>query len=263
MGDISAPFNAAILGAMFGVPDEDFIQLRRRLDDFFLREEARAGEEPKQVIAMRGLREYLGDLADRRIREPQDDLMTAMLLAEEDGRKLSVEQVVVTTMTFLTAGFESTNNLFTNLTNALGRFPEAFARIKAEPSLLPAFVEEGMRWDAATQGFVRTPTEDVELHGRTIPEGSQVLLHIGSANRDERCFDEPDRFDIHRPRRRHLGMGQGIHFFVGAALGRAMAQLIFEEITKAADCWEVETANAERVRTPNFRGFSKLPLRIA
>jgi cytochrome P450 len=262
VADISAPFNAAILGSMFGVPDEDFIRLRHWLDDFFLREESHDGHEPKQVVAMRHLREYLGALAARRIADPGDDLMTAMLVAEEGGKRLSVEQVVVTTMTFLTAGFESTNNLFTNLTYALGRFPEVFQDVKADAGLIPAFVEEGMRWDAAAQGFVRSPTTDIELHGKTISTGAQVLLHIGSANRDERSFDNADEFDIHRPKQRHLGLGQGVHFCVGAALGRAMAQLIFNEILGAATSWEVDLAQAERVRTPNFRGFARLPLTI-
>ena len=261
--DISAPFNAAILGEMFGVPEQDFIRLRRWLDDFFLREPAEEGEPPRQVVAMRRLREYLDALAARRAARPGDDLMTAMLLAEENGERLSREQVVVTTMTFLTAGFESTNNLFTNLCRALALFPGVFRELRGGAALTPAFVEEGMRWDAAAQGFVRSPTRDVELHGKVVPMGAQTLLHIGSANRDERRYERPDAFDIHRPAQRHLGLGLGIHFCVGAALGRAMAQAIFGAVLPLAERWEVDSSRAERVRTPNFRGFSKMPLSIA
>lgn len=260
--DISAPFNAAILGAMFGLPEDDFIRLRRWLDDFFLREPAGQDGPPKQVVAMRRLREYLDALAARRLARPGDDLMTAMLLAEDDGERLSREQVVVTTMTFLTAGFESTNNLFTNLAHALGLFPGVFRELRGSTAPIPAFVEEGMRWDAAAQGFVRSPTRDVELHGRIVPRGAQTLLHIGSANRDERQFDRADAFDMHRPAQRHLGLGRGIHFCVGAALGRAMAQAIFGALLPLAERWEVDRSRAERVRTPNFRGFSKMPLAI-
>ncbi|HRQ38613.1 MAG TPA: cytochrome P450 [Chloroflexota bacterium] len=260
--DISAPFNAAILGAMFGVPDEDFIRIRHWLDDFFLREEPKAGEEPKHKIAMRHLTGYVNTLAEARLDTPQDDLMTAMLYAEEEGQRLDTHTVVVTTMTFLTAGFESTNNLFTNLAHALAKHPPVFAEVKSRPDLIPAFVEEGMRWDAAAQGFVRTPTQDIALHGKIIPENSQVLLHIGSANRDERQFAHADVFDIHREKLRHLGMGQGIHFCVGAPLGREMAYAIFAELLAASDTWQVDFTGAERVKTPNFRGFSKLPLTI-
>jgi hypothetical protein len=261
--DISAPYNAAILGAMFGVPEAEFIQLRDWLDDFFKREVPAAGEEARQDVAMRELRQYMYRLADQRQADPGEDLMTAMLTAEENGQRLPVEQVVVTTMTFLTAGFESTNNLFTNLTHALALHPEALAEVKANPELIPALTEEGIRWDAPTQGFVRTPTRDIELHGRTIPVGSQVLLHIGSANRDEREFDDPDRFDIHRPEQRHLGMGQGIHFCVGAPLGRRMTQVLFEELLNRSTRWEIDLAVAARVTTPNFRGFTRLPLKLA
>lgn len=263
VSDISAPFNAAILGAMFGVPEDDFIQLRHWLDDFFKRDKPQTGEEPRQVVAMRQLRLYLDKLAEERRREPGDDLMSAMRLAEEDGRRLAIDQVVVTTMTFLTAGFESTNNLFTNLTNALALHPHVLAEVRANLDLIPAFVEEGMRWDAAAQGFVRSPTHDVELHGKVIPQGAQVLLHIGSANRDEREFADPDRFDIHRADQRHLGMGQGIHFCVGAPLGRVMAQFLFEELLPVSTRWEIDLNNAARVTTPNFRGFVQLPLTIA
>lgn len=261
--DISAPFNAAILGAMFGVPDEDFIHIRHWLDDFFLREKPKAGEEPKHKVAMRHLTTYVTKLAEARLTSPQDDLMTAMLHAEEDGQRLDTHTVVVTTMTFLTAGFESTNNLFTNLAHALAKHPHIFAQVKSNPDLIPAFVEEGMRWDAAAQGFVRTPTEDIVLHGKTIPENSQVLLHIGSANRDERQFEDADTFDIHRERSRHLGMGQGIHFCVGAPLGREMSYTIFAELLAVSKAWQVDLAHSKRVATPNFRGFSKLPLSIA
>jgi cytochrome P450 len=263
VSDISAPFNAAILGAMFGVPEQDFIQLRHWLDDFFKREKPEGNEEPRQVVAMRQLRLYLNTLAEQRLEHPGDDLMSAMLLAEEDGRRLAMEQVVVTTMTFLTAGFESTNNLFTNLTNALSLHPQLLEEVRTHPELIPAFVEEGMRWDAAAQGFVRSPTHGVSLHGKVIPEGAQVLLHIGSANRDEREFIDPDRFDIHRSDQRHLGMGQGIHFCVGAPLGRVMAQFLFDELVPLSTRWEVDLSDAARVTTPNFRGFVRLPLTIA
>lgn len=265
VSDLSAPFNAAILGAMFGVPESDFIRLRHWLDDFFLREEPEPGQEPRHRVAMRHLTEYLNQLAQMRLEKQEDDLMSAMISAEEDGtgKRLDLETVVVTTMTFLVAGFESTNNLFTNLTHALALHPHVYDELKQNLDLIEPFVEEGMRWDAAAQGFVRTPTQDVELHGKVIPENAQVLLHIGSANRDERQFDEPDTFNIHRGAPRHLGMGQGIHFCVGAPLGRDMSYTLFKELITVSDKWEIDLEHAERVHTPNFRGFHKLPLAIA
>ncbi len=259
---VSTPFNAGVLGAMFGVPDSDFLDLRRWLDDFFLREEAQPGIATKQSVAMARLREYLDDLATERVRRPGTDLISTMLLAETGGRRLNREQVVITTMTFLTAGFESTNNVITNLVYALGLYPDLWRQLRADPSLIPAFVEEGMRWDAAAQGFVRTPNRTVQLHGRTIEEGAQVLLHIGAANRDERAFADPDRFDIGRTVNRHLGFGMGIHFCVGAPLGREMAKALIGALVAESRRWDVDVRAGERVQTPNFRGFSNLPLEM-
>ncbi len=146
VADVSAPYNAAILGAMFGVPESDFMQLRHWLDDFFLRVPAVDGQEPPQQIAMRHLRTYLSSLAESRLRNPQDDLMTAMLQAEDDdGQRLEFDQVVVTTMTFLVAGFESVNNLFTNLASALSLLPDVYREVKADLTLVPPLVEEAMR----------------------------------------------------------------------------------------------------------------------
>ena len=211
---------------------------------------------------MRKLHEYLDGLAGERIARPSDDLISAMLLAEQGGRRLSRDQVVITTMTFLTAGFESTNNLFTNLAYALALHPEAFRQVTQCPALVPDFVEEGMRWDAAAQGFVRSPTRDVQLRGKKIAKGAQVLLHIGSANRDERAFARPDRFEIERRENRHLGLGKGVHFCVGAPLARQMAHALFDALIRASRRWELDLAGARRVTTPNFRGFAVLPLTI-
>lgn len=263
VADISAPFNASILGAMFGLPEEDFLRLRGWLDDFFLREDSVAAEETPQAAAMRNLGEYLDALARDRLARPSDDLMSVMLQAEEGGRKLGREQVVVTTMTFLTAGFESTNNLFTNLAHALALHQGTYRQVRDSPGLVPGLIEEGMRWDAAAQGFVRCPTRDVEMHGKTIPAGAQVLLQIGSANRDGRAFPSPDRFDVNRRENRHLGLGRGIHFCIGAPLARVMARTLFERLLGASRVWEVDLDGAARVKTPNFRGFSVLPLWIA
>jgi cytochrome P450 len=259
---ISAPLNAHILGAMFSVPDEEFLRLRRWLDDFFVREKAVEGREPAQVVAMRELRAYIDTLVTLRAEEPSDDLISAMLAAQEEGSALSHEQVAVTTMTFLTAGFESVNNLFTNAVAALAQQPSLLERLRGDGEAAAAFVEEVMRWDAPAQGFVRTPTQDVTLRGTTVPEGAQVLVHIGAANRDPEAFPDPDRFDIERHMARHLGLGHGTHFCVGAALGRTLGRVAVEDLVGRADRIEVDLSTAVRVQTPNFRGFQRLDVTV-
>jgi cytochrome P450 len=166
-------------------------------------------------------------------------------------------------MTFLTAGFESSNNLLTNMGNALGVVDGLFDMLRAQPDAVAAFVEEAMRWDAAAQGFVRTPTLDVALHGKQIPAGSQVLAHIGAANRDERQFETPDRFVLDRPSQRHLGLGHGTHFCVGAPLGRLLARVCFEELIAVATTWAPDYSTTRRVTTPNFRGFLRLDIELS
>jgi cytochrome P450 len=258
VADISAPLNAHILGAMFGVPDDDFLDLRHWLDDFFVREKEEAGHEPAQVVAMRNLRAYIDGLVVQRVERPGDDLMSAMLAAREGGVTLTHEQVAITTMTFLTAGFESVNNLFTNMVVALAGHPEMVGRLRSDSDAVAAFVEETMRWDAPAQGFVRTPTRDLELHGTTIPEDAQVLVHIGAANRDPEAFPDPDRFDLDRNGGRHLGLGHGAHFCVGAPLGRLLGRVALQDLVARAGGVEVDLDTAVRVSTPNFRGFQRL-----
>jgi cytochrome P450 len=257
---IAAPLNAGILGTLFGMTAEQILEMRPALDDFFTREVPSDDSQPAHIVAMATLRTFLEGLVDKRQHAPGGDLVSAMIAAEDEGARLQHEQVVVTTMTFLTAGFESANNLLTNMANALSVVPDLFRTLRAEPALVPAFVEETMRWDAAAQGFVRSPNRDVVLHGRTIPAGAQVLVHIGSANRDERQFEQADDFRLQRPMRRHLGLGHGPHFCIGAPLGRLLARVSFEELLPRVDNWHAEVASARRVTTPNFRGFLRLEI---
>lgn len=260
--DIAAPITANVLGAMFGMSEDEIMEMRPWLDDFFTRDAPTDGVEPPHIAAMAKLRGALDELTRQRSKTPGTDLISAMIGAEEDGTRLSHEQVVVTTMTFLTAGFESTNNLLTNMAVALTAVDGLFDQVRSDLRLVPAFVEEAMRWDAAAQGFVRTPTEDVEINGRTIPAGAQVLVHIGSANRDERQFDDPDCFRLNRPTQRHLGLGHGAHFCVGAPLSRLLAQVCWEEVLPVATRWASNLETARRVTTPNFRGFTFLEIGI-
>lgn len=262
VGDVASPLTAFVLGALFGMEEEEILELRPALDDFFTREEVVGNFEPPHVAAMAKLRSVLDGLVEDRRHSPGPDLVSAMIGAEEAGARLSHEQVVVTTMTFLTAGFESVNNLLTNIVNALARVPGLFTSVKAHPQAIAQLVEETMRWDAAAQGFVRSPSSNVELRDRLVPVGAQVLVHIGAANRDERQFEDPDRFDMERSTKRHLGLGHSTHFCIGAPLGRQLARISFEELLRVSDRLEADFSSAKRVRTPNFRGYIHLDVQV-
>ena len=260
---ISSPLNARILGTMFGLPEPDFLDLRSLLDDFFLRDKADEHKPSRQDVAMRGLRDYVDGMVEARAVCHGDDLVSAMLASRDGAEALTHDQVAFTTMTFLTAGFESTNNLFTNMVGALALHPELLPRLRRDPAAPALFVEETMRWDAPAQGFVRSPIRDVALHGRVVPEDAQVVVHIGAANRDPAAFPDPDRFDLDRPLARHLGLGHGIHFCIGASLGRLMARVAIEDLVARAGTLSVDFDTAIRVATPNFRGFQRLDVTVA
>jgi hypothetical protein len=172
---------------MFGITEDEVLQMRPWLDDFFTREPASEGFEPPHVAAMAKLRGALDDLATARGEHPGDDLISAMIAAEDEGARLSHEQVVVTTMTFLTAGFESTNNLLTNIAHVAQN--EACSR-PSRPTPARSPPSPRARWDSAAQASFAAPPATSSSTAEPSPP-AQVLVHIGSANRDERQFPDP------------------------------------------------------------------------
>jgi len=163
------------------------------------------------------------------------------------------------------AGYETTTHAIGNACALLAADPDARRRLRAQPALWPDAFEEIVRWDSPAQGFQRTLTRPVELHGRRIPAGGRVLLLIGSANRDEREFPEPDAFRIERRPQRHLGFGHGIHYCIGAPLARLEGRIALERMVEMLGDWEVDSAAAARAYTARFllRGWERLPIEFA
>ena len=134
------------------------------------------------------------------------------------------------------------------------------AVVTANPALIPGWVEETLRYDASSQLIARTLTCDVELHGETMREGSKVGLLIGSANRDERVFLDPDRYDITRNTSQSLGFGNGTHFCLGASLARLEACVSLEEVLARIPDYEIRSEGLVRIHSSNVRGFANLPI---
>jgi cytochrome P450 len=168
-------------------------------------------------------------LAERR-KQPRDDLMSALLDAKIDGKGLSEEELLGFCFLLIVGGNDTTMNLIGNGAVRLAQDPEARQCLVEEPGLIPGAVEEMLRIDAPAQALPRTTLRDVELHGETIPKGSRVLVSYGAANLDDRVFAQPERFDIRRQDNRHLSLGQGPHFCMGASLARLEARVAFEEL---------------------------------
>jgi len=173
---------------------------------------------------------YLRGIAEARRRRPADDLVSTIVAQQDGENALTIREVIQFAMLLLVAGNETTTNLIGNAVTALLDHPDQLARVAGDPSLVPAAIEETLRYDAPVQILFRNATQDVEIAGAKIPKGAYVALLLGSANRDERSFPDPDRFDVTRDPQGHLGFGFGKHFCLGASLARMEARVALEAL---------------------------------
>src|SRR5205823_3893529 len=182
--------------------------------------------------AMGELREYFRGIVAQRRAEPRDDLITALVRAQEDGDRLSEEELLANAVLLLSAGHETTTNLIGNGTLALLRHPDQAQRLRDDPALVPSAVEELLRYDSPVQFTSRLLRADVALGGQQLRAGQMALLLLGSANRDPEQFADPDRLDVGRPDNKHLAFGLGPHFCLGAPLARLEGRVVFETLLR-------------------------------
>jgi cytochrome P450 len=226
--DLAYTIPAMVIAEMLGVPPDDRDLFRAWSDDITMLVFEGARTDADRLRAQRGLislSEYLGELVRRNRAEPADNLITALVRAREEDDTLAEHEIVNTCTLLLFGGHETTTNLIANGFLALMRDPEQAARLRDDPSLAPAAVEEINRFDGPAKMVVRRAGEAIELHGRRIEAGRRVLLAQCAANRDPRRFEDPDRLDLRREDNRQLGFGYGIHYCLGAPLARLEAQL--------------------------------------
>lgn len=258
----AGPLPAIVIAEMLGVPLEDRDQFRTWSSALVQSTPVR-GEFRTGLDAAAALYDYFTTfLADRRA-HPRDDLMTALVHAEVDRQRLSEEELLGFCLLLLVAGHETTTNLLTNSAVILAQHHGSRHELAENPELLPAAVEELLRYDSPVQGLARTATRAVELHGERIEDGDTVLLLFGSANRDEHAFPAADRFDIHRRPKRQVAFGRGIHFCLGASLARLEARIALQTLLARHRDWEVDLHSAVRLRSGPIRGYLSLPLRPA
>lgn len=205
---------------------------------------------------------YFKQLFDLRRREPADDLITQLVQAEEDGSKLSNEELTANIILLFGAGHETTVNLIGNGLLALHRNPDQLALLKANPSLIGNAIEEFLRYDSSVQSTGRVTLEDIDdLGGKRIPKGETVLCLLGSANRDPAVYpDRPDKLDITRPNVKPLSFGGGIHFCLGAQLARIEAEVAIATLLRRLPDLKLDDAENPKWR-PTFvlRGLVELP----
>ena len=196
--------------------------------------------------------------------EPRDDLIGRLVAAGDTDDALSDDEIVSFCTLLMLAGNVTTTSLLSYGVQTLVRHPEQLDHLRRNPQAIPAAVEEMLRYESPIQGFVRTLTRDVELHGEHLPADAQVMLLFGSANRDSAVFAEPDRFDIGRDAKAQVAFGAGPHFCIGAWLARLEAQVALEELLPRLSRVRLrEDAPAQRVASPAFRELATLPLDVA
>jgi cytochrome P450 len=250
---------AGVTGHLLGVPSGDHAQLRDWVDKVVEHTDGDAPPADRSEYVGK-LFLYVLDLVQQRRAKPQDDLISDLISAEDAGARLTDQEIAIICPTLLIAAFASTNLTLGNALVALYQHPEQRAEVHANPKLISNMLEEVVRWDSAIQGVARHSTRNVEIEDIVIPKGAQTVLVFGSANRDERQFPDPDRFDIHRKVGRHLGFGWGIHVCLGAPLARLEMRVAFEELLPRLGNYEVDLAHAHHVHSPIVRGYQVLPV---
>lgn len=267
--DYSVPLPMQVIAGMIGIPAEEWPRYKLWSDAILRISYARSGRAEAEAAARAfaavtaEMDVYAGEVIERRRGNPQDDLFTRLIEAEVDGERLTRAEIVGFLQLLVTAGQETTSDLINNAVLCLAEHPEQLARLRAAPELLPAAIEEVLRYRSPVQWMLRTPRRDVEVRGQMIPAGSLVLPVIGSANRDPKQFADAERFDIGRQPNRHLAFGHGIHFCLGAALSRLEARIALADLLARFERLELALEGEWEPRAGlHVLGPSRLPLRM-
>ena len=268
IAELAHPLPVAVICRLLGVPIEDEPQFSRAsallaqgLDPFISFTGERPAEFDARMEAGLWLRGYLRDLIDERRSSPREDLISALIAAEEDGDQLTAEEIVATCNLLLIAGHETTVNLIANATRALLRHPRHWAAVSADPHRAAAVAEETLRYDPPVQLVGRIAAEDMVIGDVHIPKGDTMMLLLAAAQRDPSMNDRPDEFDPDRGTIRHLAFGLGPHFCLGAPLARLETTIALSALTAR---FPNARLDGEPVYKPNvtLRGMSTLPISV-
>jgi cytochrome P450 len=263
MAELAFPLPATVIAEMLGVPAQDRDRFKQWSDD----STAAVGNLPstlssdvlrKSLTAMEQLQAYFRGIIAQRRAEPRDDLLSALVKAQEEGDRLSDDELLANSVLLLNAGHETTTNLLGNGTLALLRHPDQLRRLRDDPSLIPSAVEEFLRYDSPVQFTSRILKADMELRGKKLKAGQIVLLLLAAANRDPEQFPDPDRLDVGRPDNKHVAFGLGSHFCLGAPLARLEGRLVFEALLRRAPGMRLDGPPPKYRQNFNLRGLEAL-----
>jgi hypothetical protein len=261
--DLAYPLPIIVIAEMLGLAAEERQRFKAWSDDLFailglVRHSPDLLEKAAHSLAE--MTDYLTALSQERHLHPREDLLTGLVTVMDEGQRLTQAELVANAGLILAAGHETTTNLIGNGMLALLRHPDQLQKLRDDPTLITTAVEEMLRYDNPVQIVYRSATEDVELGGKRIGKGQLVNLMLGAANRDPAHFSEPDRFDISRSEGRHVGLGLGIHFCLGAALARLEGQIALSTMLRRFSELHLVTDALEWQEHPTFRGLKSLPV---
>jgi cytochrome P450 len=262
--DLAYPLPVRVITEMLGVPHDDHElfkgwskELAGALDpDFATPDDVL---ERREHAAAAFVEYFRGLIAERR-RQPQDDLLSALIAAEDEGHRLSEKELLSTLILLLVAGHETTVNLISNGVLAFCRNPDQLARLRDDPSLVRTAVEEILRYDPPVQFTARVALDDIDIDGTTLARGDQAILLLGAANRDPDQFVDPDRFDVGRQDNHHLAFGLGAHFCLGAPLARVEGQVALEAVATRLGNLALAVEQPEYKTNIVLRGLAALPV---
>ena len=265
MQAVAKPLPVIVIAEMLGVPPEDRAQFNiwsaqraRLLEPTIGRREREAA-----AAATRAFDAYFRTIVEARRTEPRDDILSALVQAEDEGERLTERETLNMLRLLLIAGNETTTNLIGNGILALLRNPEQLQRLRDDPALIPSAVEELLRFDSPVQTDFRRVLEDCEVNGFPVRKRDNVVVLMGAANRDPEVFDDPDRLDVGRDEGPHLSFGRGIHHCLGAPLARLEGRIVLEMLLERFATIGLATYRPRFRRTIVLRGLEALPLRCA
>ncbi|HTU38315.1 MAG TPA: cytochrome P450 [Acidimicrobiales bacterium] len=262
IGDFAGRLPMDVISELVGVPPADRAEVRRLADLLVHREEGIDDIPPEGLEAALTLAGYYADMVADRRRHERDDLTWSLLQAEIDGDRLSDDEVIGFLFLLVVAGNETTTKLLGNAWYWAWRNPDQRAKPFGEQHFVPNWVEETLRYDTSTQMLVRVTRQPVCVQGVDIDAGRRILLLIGSANRDEDVFADPETYDLERSTQDLVSFGSGRHFCMGAALARMEARVALTELVGRVRDYDVDPDGVTRVHSINVRGFAALPTTV-
>jgi cytochrome P450 len=261
--DFASPLPVIMIAEMLGVEPERREDFKRWSDAVIhlTAGGAKYGDMPTYMQSWQKFKEYFSQIIEARRRSPRNDLVSALVQAQDERDALTLNEILNFCLLLLVAGNETTTNLITNGALALYTHEAQRQKLRGQPQLIQSAIEEILRYDGPIQGVFRTTTRDVEVRGSTIAAQSKVLLLWASANRDPDVFPDPDRFDIERTPNDHMAFGRGIHFCLGAPLARLEARIATQTILRRTKVTRPDPEGVrERVDNALFRGLKRFPV---